>query len=50
MDKLLDFVDNLDYETYIQDVEMNSMLASLKERIDQINEEKKLIEQLKKEQ
>lgn len=50
VDNLLNFVENLDFDNYVQDVELNAMLTSLKTRIDEIKEEKELVEQLKKEQ
>ena len=36
---MLDFVDNLDYDKYIDDIEVQNMLNSLKERIDDIKGE-----------
>jgi len=49
VDQLLNFVDSLDYENYVNDTEVNTMLDSLKQRIEQIKEEKLLIQKLKQE-
>ncbi len=49
VDKLVDFMGNLDYDNYVNDVEVNAMLGSLKQRIDQIKEEKLLVQKLKEE-
>lgn len=38
-DELLDFVDNLDYDKYIDDMEVQNMLNSLKDRIEGLKEE-----------
>lgn len=38
-DELLDFVDNLDYDKYIDDLEVQNMLNSLKERIEDLKGE-----------
>ena len=48
---LLDFIDNLDYDKYIDNLEVQNMLNSLKERVDKIKDEveeqEKLEEELK---
>lgn len=36
---LLDFIDNLDYEKYIDNLEVQNMLNSLKERVDKIKDQ-----------
>lgn len=39
-DELLDFVSGLNYEKYIEDVEVNQMVKAIKTRIDEIKKEK----------